>query len=142
MYVLDTDHLTLLERPDTAAAQRLQSRLGALGGDEEVVTTIVNYEEQTRGWFALMARARSITAQVNVYRRLNRHLENYRSWTVLPFDDAAAVELQRLRSFRLKVGPMDLKIAAVALSNRATLLKRNLVDFRQVPELQVEDWAT
>jgi tRNA(fMet)-specific endonuclease VapC len=61
---------------------------------------------------------------------------------VLPFDDLAAVELQRLRSLRLKMGPMDMKIAAVALSNRATLLTRNLVDFRQVPELRVEDWAT
>jgi tRNA(fMet)-specific endonuclease VapC len=36
---------------------------------------------------------------------------------------------------------MDLKIAAIALFNNATLLSRNLKDFRKVPDLNVEDWA-
>jgi predicted nucleic acid-binding protein len=34
-----------------------------------------------------------------------------------------------------------LLIAAIVLANRATLVSRNLTDFRQVPGLQVENWA-
>jgi len=36
---------------------------------------------------------------------------------------------------------MDLKIAAIVLAQNATLLTRNLSDFRKVPRLKVEDWT-
>jgi len=36
---------------------------------------------------------------------------------------------------------MDLKIAAIVLARNATLLTRNLADFRKVPGLKVENWT-
>ena len=141
MYVLDTDLLSLMEWPNSQAARRLQSRLDALPDDVEILTTVINYEEQTRGWFALFAKAKSVTAEVKVYRSLNRHLDNYRGLKTLEFDDQAAVEFQRLKAMRLKIGTMDLKIGAIVLSNSATLLTRNVSDFRQIPGLRFEDWT-
>ena len=35
---------------------------------------------------------------------------------------------------------MDLKIAAIAVAEDATLLSANVSDFQQVPGLRVEDW--
>jgi tRNA(fMet)-specific endonuclease VapC len=90
---------------------------------------------------AYLARTRSVAHQVEAYRRLLQHLDNYRRIPVLPFDEAAAVAFQQLRRARLRIGTMDLKIAAIAVSRDATLLSRNLADFRQVPGLQVEDWT-
>jgi tRNA(fMet)-specific endonuclease VapC len=140
MYILDTDILTLLEEPKGYAARRLQARLASVPEDQ-VATTIISYEEQTRGWFALLAKAKTVAAQIAAYRRLNRHLNNYRGLTVLDFDDGAAVEFQRLKTMRLKVGTMDMKIGAIALALSATLLTRNLAHFRHFPNLNVEDWT-
>jgi tRNA(fMet)-specific endonuclease VapC len=49
MVILDTDHMSLLERFDSAAATRLRARLEVLP-EHERVTTIISYEEQFRGW--------------------------------------------------------------------------------------------
>jgi tRNA(fMet)-specific endonuclease VapC len=60
---------------------------------------------------------------------------------VLDFDDEAAAEYRRLRGMKIRIGTMDLKIAAIALAHGATLLSRNLVDFKKFPDLEVEDWT-
>ena len=44
-------------------------------------------------------------------------------------------------SQRIRIGTMDLKIAAITIANNATLLSRNLKDFNKVTGLEVEDWA-
>jgi tRNA(fMet)-specific endonuclease VapC len=141
MVILDTDHMSLLEWSAAQGSARLRARLATLQ-PAEVVTTIISYEEQVRGWMAYLARLRSVTQQVDAYRRLHQQLDNYCRIPVLAFDAPAAVVFQRLRRARLRMGTMDLKIAAIVLSREATLLSRNLADFGRVPGLQVEDWTT
>lgn len=140
MYILDTDHVSLLDRADTHEAHRLRFRLAQLP-PEERVTTIVTYEEQMRGWMAIVAQARGLPRQITAYDNLKRMVDRYRNIEVLGFDNRAATEFQRLQSFKIRIGTMDLKIAAIALVNNATLLSRNLKDFSKAPGLKVEDWA-
>lgn len=77
--------------------------------------------------------------QLSDYGELSRLLKNYCDIAVAEFDSAAAREFERLRSMRLRVGTMDLEIAAIALARNATLLSRNLADFRRIPGLSTED---
>lgn len=105
-------------------------------------TTIISFEEQTRGWFTYLARARSLLQQVEAYRRLSRHLDSFRRIPVLEFDERAAAEFQRLLRMKLRVGTLDLKIAAIVLARDALLISRNLADFRRIPGLRVEDWSS
>jgi tRNA(fMet)-specific endonuclease VapC len=141
MVVLDTDHLTILQYLGSAGTEILRSRLDALENDE-VATTIANYEEQTRGWMSFMAQCGTQHKLVEGYRRLQRQLQRFCKMQVLDFDERAAVEFSRLQAMRLRIGTMDLRIAAIALSNDALLLSRNLSDFKRIPELDVEDWTT
>ena len=140
LVILDTDHLSLLLFPDSEAADRIVERLVSerVG---QLTTTIVTYEEQSRGWLARIARARSIDQEIESYRKLRDSLADFCVMEVLDFDEEAAAEYQRLRQMKVRIGSMDLKIAAIALARGATLLTRNLADFRKVPGLKVEDWS-
>jgi tRNA(fMet)-specific endonuclease VapC len=140
MLVLDTDHFSLIEKPNNRESLRLRHRLEQ-AVDEQCATTIVSYEEQSRGWLAYTARARSKTEQIDAYCRLFRHLDAYRKIMVLEFDSTAFDQYQSLKRI-VSIGTMDLKIAAITLAHDALLLSRNFKDFGQVPGLKVEDWLS
>jgi tRNA(fMet)-specific endonuclease VapC len=58
LYILDTDHLSVLDRGGLNA-QPLLRRLADVD-PIEVVTTIISYEEQMRGWLSYGAKAQTI----------------------------------------------------------------------------------
>jgi tRNA(fMet)-specific endonuclease VapC len=64
---------------------------------------------------------------------------------VLPYDEDASQAYGKLRAFLGKngrgVGSMDLLIAAHAVSLKGILVTHNLREFRNVPELKLEDWT-
>jgi tRNA(fMet)-specific endonuclease VapC len=138
MYLLDTDHLSLIQR-GSELGRSILLRLTA--NNVPFGTTVVTYEEQSRGWLAHLSRAKNLDQQVTAYHLLQQHHHNYRNMTIVAFNQGAAQEYQRLRKAYPRLGQMDLKIAAIALMNDATLLTRNQSDFAQVVGLLIEDWA-
>jgi len=74
--------------------------------------------------------------------RTRRHLVRLHPCAqVLPFSPAAADIYDDLRRSRIRVGPMDLRIASIAIANQMTVLTTNAVDFQRVPNLSFEDWT-
>jgi tRNA(fMet)-specific endonuclease VapC len=141
MVLLDTDHLSVLEWQDSPAALQIRARLEQ-HSPNEAGTTIINFEEKMRGWMAFLAKARKVKEQLEAYRRLSQQLRLFRSIpTILEFDERAAIEFQRLKKEHPRLGAMDLKIAAITLARRATLVSRNERDFRQISGLTLEDWT-
>jgi tRNA(fMet)-specific endonuclease VapC len=139
MFVLDTDHLTILEQAGHPVADRLRQRIKE--SPIECVASVISYEEQCRGWLAAIAGAKSMAQQIKAYRKLLGQLRNYCAIRVIEFDEPSAIELQALKKDKLRIPTMDMKIAAIALANRATLLTRNARDFIKVPGLRFEDWT-
>lgn len=141
MIILDTDHISLLQHPDSPEGQRLVERLLA-SPDRDVVTTLITIEEQMRGWLQVIARYRDPAQQGTYYDKLVEFIRFFNKWRILPMDEPAVQSLRRLQQDRVRVATTDLKIAAIALANHATLLSRNARDFSRVPGLQFEDWTT
>jgi tRNA(fMet)-specific endonuclease VapC len=125
MYLLDTDHLTVLDRGGSSA-QTLLAKLSKINPNE-VATTIISYEEQTRGWLSYIAKATNLDTQVLAYAKLQKHLAKFKAATVIGFDPTSAREFERLRKLYPRLGTMDLKIAAIAMTTNAILLTLALI---------------
>ena len=140
MIVLDTDHLSELQRRDSTKGKKLLERLQLQG--DSIAMTIVLIDEQLRGSLAVINESPAGPGQIKPYSRLIELLEFYSGRTILPFDQAAAQRFLDLRAAKVRIGTMDLKIASIVQARQARLLSANLRDFRQVPGLSVEDWLS
>ncbi len=141
MIILDTDVFSLMELPDSPEYLRLRARIAQLDPPQPVVTSVITYEEQSRGRLASVNAARSPQQLAQAYSHLRQHVLNYRKIPIAEFDSAAAAIAAHLQKSKLRLGTMDIRIAAIALTHDALLLSRNLRDFRKVPNLRVEDWT-
>jgi len=139
MYILDTDHLSLIQR-NGQVGKRILAKLAVIE-ESEVVVTVITYEEQVRGRLNVLSRAKTLDEQILGYQGLQQLAVDYQSIVIVSFSHAAAVEHQRLRRAYPRIGNMDLKIAAVTLNNNEILLTRNVSDFGQIVELRTEDWT-
>lgn len=137
MLVLDTDHFSEFER-GTEAGAKLRERLR--GADQAKAVTVVTAEEVMRGWLAHVHQWRDGAQSVEAYHRFQGSLQAFGKWNILPWTQASVDVLENLRRQRIRVGSMDLRVASIVLAHEATLLTRNLADFRQVPGLRVENW--
>lgn len=139
-YVLDTDHLSVIEWREEPAYSRLLPRLDPLPPDD-VGTTIISFQERFQGWLAYLNRSRKPEQVVLAYAKLEAIRRSFLKMNVLSFSDEAQAKFTELRRQCPRLRTLDLRIASVALVSNSTLLTRNLRDFRQVPGLDVEDWT-
>ena len=75
------------------------------------------------------------------YWRLENILNDFSRAQVLPFSADAPEIYSELRSQKVRVATMDLRIASIAIANQMTLLTSNSVDFERIPNLSIEDWT-
>ena len=95
MYFLDSDHMSLLERGSTEG-ERIRNRLRSVPLDD-VATTIISYEDQTRGWMSRLASSTQPERQMSDYSELKRLLNNYCRIAVVEYEAMAVTEFKRLR---------------------------------------------
>jgi tRNA(fMet)-specific endonuclease VapC len=135
-FLLDTDHLTLLEYANPVVLQHMAKQAqGAVG------FPAVTVGESLRGRLAAISQAKDGPARIDRYDRLVKSLKLFQQYPIAPFDQAAEDQYQILQGLRLRVGSRDQKIAATALANQVILVTRNRKDFGQVPGLIIVDWS-
>jgi tRNA(fMet)-specific endonuclease VapC len=137
MILLDTDTLTLLLQ----GHQRVQNRLRS--AEPDVATTIISWMEIMRGRFDAVFKAADAAQLERAHQRLQDSARQLATLPIVPINAAAGQQFAKLLRIKKlkKIGRGDLLIASIALAQKAKLATRNLRDFRQIPGLEVENWA-
>ncbi len=137
LFLLDTDTLSLLQQGQATVLQKVN-----IHPISDMAVSTITIQEQTLGFLAALGRARNHQQIAQAHDMLaTRLLPVWSRFRVLPFLEPVILRFEQLRSMKLNVGLMDLRIAATALENGLTVISRNLRDFKRVPGLRVEDWS-
>jgi tRNA(fMet)-specific endonuclease VapC len=139
-YLLDTDHISFLQRRSGTEHTRLVIRMGQYS-PADFALSIVSLHEQVLGAHDFINRARANTDVIRGYNLLFEILQGFASAPVLPFNTESIAIFDELRGQKVRVSTMDLRIAAIAVSHNLVLLTRNVRDFSKIPELVTEDWT-
>lgn len=129
MYVLDTNTLSYYFRGEGRVAERLSS----VSPSDVAIPSIVLFEIES-----------GIARSPEATKRRSQLDSALSAVEVLPFGRNEARTAAKVRAdleARGKpIGPYDVLIAGTALAHGATLVTRNVREFRRVPGLTVENW--
>ncbi len=140
MFLLDSDHLGLLQRQRGEAFERLEARIQRVS-ETELYIPIIAFHERMKGWSAYLAKTSTESEVIFAYGKFREILADFASVQLLDYSVSASAVYQQLIKQRIRVGTMDLRIAAIAIDAGFTLLSCNSVDFERIPGLKVEDWT-
>ena len=138
--MLDTDHISFLQRRSSSEFSQLAFRM-AQHPISDFALSVISFHEQVIGTHSFINRAQTNTDLARGYTLLLEILNGFTTAPVLPFDSKAIVIFDQMRTQKVRVATMDLRIAAIAISNNLVLLTRNTGDFSKVPNLIIEDWT-
>jgi tRNA(fMet)-specific endonuclease VapC len=136
LYILDTDHVTLLQRDHLQVIARVGEK-----PPEQLAVTIITAEEQLRGRLAQLKGAKSSQAIIKAFTELRKAIHYFSHIQILDFDVAADAQFTSLRQQKIRIGTNDLRIAAIVLATGNILVTRNRSDFEKVSGLIIEDWS-
>lgn len=139
-YLLDTDHISFLQRRSGSEFTRLMVRMGQYS-PADFALSIVSLHEQVLGAHNFINRAQTNNDIIRGYTLLMEILQSFATAPVLPIDAPAIAIFNELRGQRVRISTMDLRIAAIAISRNLVLLTRNISDFSKVPGLVIENWT-
>jgi len=137
-YLLDTDTLSL-----AYIGHDVRVRMARVAPPDRIAVPAVTRIEVLRGRYEAILKAADGPGALRAVERLRASEDYLAKFQILPFDSPAAGEFDRLLTNKAlrKIGRADLLIASITIAQKATLVTRNLKDFKLVPGLTVGNWA-
>lgn len=139
MILLDTDTVSLYH----AGQKKVVEWVEKVDPAEVLGTSVITRAEILRARFEFLVKAADGEQLQRAQQHLNASDALLNDLYIAPIDAPSAAQFDKLRKQKKlkKIGRRDLLIGCIALANHATLVTRNLKHFRQIPNLNVENWA-
>ena len=139
MILLDTDIITLFHVGNQSIVRHIEN----LATNQSLGTTVITEAEILRARYSFLLKAEDSRQLIRAQDYLERSKALLADLVIVGVDEKAGLVFDELRvrkSLR-KVGIADLLIASIALAHGSRLITRNLRHFRQIPDLEIENWA-
>ncbi|NEP41510.1 MAG: type II toxin-antitoxin system VapC family toxin [Okeania sp. SIO2H7] len=111
LWIIDTDHLSLLERKEKYVIKNFNQR-----NPNFLAITVVTFEEQIRGRLSKIKQANSDEKIIAAYSKLQGTADFLKQFNLIGFDSDACSCFNDFRRQKIRVGTLDLRIAAIAFS--------------------------
>jgi tRNA(fMet)-specific endonuclease VapC len=99
------------------------------------------WKNNSRDGLAQIRKAATPQARIVAYERLKETLALFLDLQVLGYNAAAEHIFHEQRKAGIRIGSLDLRIAAIAIAHNGVLLTRNRRDFEKVSGLSLQDWS-
>ncbi len=96
-YLLDTDHISIIQRRSGQSYQRLRDRMDQYLASDFAVS-VVSFHEQSLGANNIIQQARIPSEIASAYQLLSEILQGFSRASVLEMDQTAAERFEQLRS--------------------------------------------
>jgi len=139
MIAFDTDVLTEVLLGNAGYI----TRVAMIPVHEQTVPVIV-VEEIIRGRLNIIRQAEANNAKISLERAYDLFEQTFRDFQqlyILSYTPQADQIYRQWRQEKVRVATHDLRIAAICVAHRATLISRNRQDYAQVPGLTVQFWS-
>lgn len=139
LLILDTDHVSLFLKGNTLVCDRIFQT-----EPDKLAISVITAEEICQGWLSEInkcSQASQSSKLLLAYAEFENALDFFQTIRRVSFDNNAYCQFEILRSQFKRLGTRDLRIAAIAMSMNATVVKRNAKDFGQILNLSIEDWS-
>lgn len=136
LFLLDSDILSLMQAGHPVVTARVKA-----SNQEDIALSVIAVEEQIRGWYTLVRKAKTPPKIAAAYDRLARSISLLSGLKIVPFTETMIALFETLKCLKLGIRSNDLRIAASALELNATVVTRNRRDFEPIPGLTIVDWS-
>jgi tRNA(fMet)-specific endonuclease VapC len=139
LLILDTDHASLFLRGNIVVCDRIFQT-----EPENIAITVITAEEICQGWLSEINKhnqASQSSRLLLAYSEFEKVLDFFRTIQIIGFDENAYRQFEDLRRQFRRLDTRDLRIAAIALAQKATVITRNAKDFGQISNLSIENWS-